>query len=79
MDSIPSGVPLSAIPVSPPPPGVTPNFIDPTSYANALIVVNVVFLVIMLITLTIRIFTKGMLLHSLGWDDCKPPMHSTVL
>ena len=75
MDSIPPGVPLSEIPALQPPPGVKSNFVDPPSYANALIAVNAVFLAFMLIALTIRIFTKSILLHSLGWDDCKSPLH----
>lgn len=69
MDSIPSGVPLSKIPTLKPPPGVKSNFVDPPSLANAIIAVSVVFLALMLIALTVRIYTKWILLRSLWWDD----------
>lgn len=68
--SFPAGVPLSEIPSLQPPPGVTPNFIDPPTIAPALIVVNGVFLALMLVAVSIRIYCKGILLRSLGWDDC---------
>lgn len=71
MDSIPSGVPLSKIPTLKPPPGVKSNFVDPPSLANAIIAVSVVFLALMLIALTVRIYTKWILLRSLWWDDCE--------
>ncbi|KAF6226143.1 hypothetical protein HO133_009009 [Letharia lupina] len=47
--SIPAGVPLSEIPSLQPPPGVTPNFINPPTIAPALIAVNGVFLALMLV------------------------------
>lgn len=73
MDSLPPGVPLSEIPAGKPPAGVKPNFVDPKSLANAIITVNAVFLALMLIFLTLRIYTKAVLLHNLWWDDCKSP------
>ena len=69
-ESIAAGVPLSQIPTLEPPPGVTPNFVNPHSLATTLIAVNGVFVALMLIALSIRIYTKGMILRSLGWDDC---------
>ena len=57
--SIPTGVPLSDIP------GVTPNFINPPSLAPTLITVNSVFLALMLISLSIRVYIKGIVLCSL--------------
>lgn len=68
--SIPAGVPLSEIPALQPPPGITPNFINPPTIAPALIAVNGVFLALMLLAVSIRIYSKGLLLRSLGWDDC---------
>ena len=76
MDSLPPGVPLSEIPALKPPPGIKPNFVNPPSYANALVTVNAVFLTLMLITLALRLYTKGVLLKSLGWDDCKSSIPS---
>lgn len=74
MDSLPPGIPLSEIPAGKPPAGVEPNFVDPNSLANAIITVNAVFLALMLIFITLRIYTKAMLLHALWWDDCKSHM-----
>ena len=68
--SIPPGVPLSEIPALQPPPGVTPNFVNPPTIAPALVTVNAVFLALMIVAVSIRIFSKGVLLRSLGWDDC---------
>ena len=68
---IPSGVPLSKIPSLQPPPGVTPNFINPPSIANAIITVSRLFLVLMLAAVSMRIYTKGVIIRTLGWDDCK--------
>ena len=74
MDSLPPGIPLSEIPAGKPPAGVKPNLVDPNSLAHAIISVNAVFLALMLIFITLRIYTKSMLLHALWWDDCKSPM-----
>lgn len=69
--SLPPNADLSKIPAMKPPPGVTPNFINPPSIGNTIIVVNVVFLTLMLGFVILRIYTKGVLTRSLGWDDCK--------
>lgn len=54
-----------------PPPGVASNFINPSSVANAIIIVQAVFLTLMLGFVTLRIYTKAFLIRSLGWDDCE--------
>ena len=69
--SLPSNADLSKIPAMKPSSGVTPNFINPPSIGNAIIVVNVVFLTLMLGFVILRIYTKGVFTRSLGWDDCK--------
>ena len=69
--SIPAGIPLSEIPSLQPPPGVTPNFVNPPTIAPAVIAVNAVLLALMLVAVSIRIYCKGLLLRSLGWDDCQ--------
>ena len=58
-------------PAAEPPPGVQPNFIDPSdSQRIPLIVVNSVFMSLMLLTVIIRFYSKSLLTHTLGWDDC---------
>jgi hypothetical protein len=59
-------------PALPPPAGVQSNFIDPPSQATALICLNAIFLALMLIVVTVRMYVKGRVLHNLGWDDCEP-------
>ncbi|KAL9594863.1 MAG: hypothetical protein Q9179_005207 [Wetmoreana sp. 5 TL-2023] len=56
--SIPPGVPLSQIPALQPPPGVMPNFIDPPSIGGTLVAVNIVFLALMLIVVSVKTYTK---------------------
>lgn len=63
MDSLPPGVPLSEIPAGKPAAGVKPNLVHPPSLANADVTVNAVFLALMLILTSFRIYTKAMLLH----------------
>jgi len=64
---------LSHTPAMSPPPGVTPNFIDPPSRAGDLLVLNCVFLPIMLVAVTMRMTVKGIFVRNLGWDDCSCP------
>ena len=74
MESLPPGIPLSQIPAGKPPAGVKPNLIDPDSLGGAIVTVNAVFLALMLIFVTLRIYTKAVLLQTLWWDDCKLPV-----
>ena len=69
--ALPPNIDLSKIPALAPPPGVTPNFDNPSSIGKAIIIVNVVFLTLMLGFVIMRIYTRGILLGSLHWDDCE--------
>lgn len=69
--SLPPIIDLSKIPLMKPPPGEVSNFINPPSIGNAIIIVQVVFLTLMLGFVALRIYTRGFLNRSLGWDDCK--------
>ena len=62
---------LSTIPALPPPPGEESNFTNGETLGNVVIIVNSVFLVLMLIAITIRLYTKAFIIRSLWWDDCK--------
>lgn len=59
------------IPALPPPVGVQSNFTNPKTLGTSLIVVNTVFLPLMLLVVAIRIYSRGHIMHRLGWDDCK--------
>ena len=60
------------IPAFPPPPGVVSNFDNPKTLSSSIIGVNVTFLSLMLIVVFIRIYSRGFIARSLGWDDCTP-------
>lgn len=57
--------------IVPPPPGVTPNFVDPYSRQHQLINASVIGLVLVLLVFAIRMWTRGFLMRSLGQDDCE--------
>ena len=56
---------------SPPPPGVVANFNDPNTNGTAYIIVAVIGLFLATFFTWVRIYTKGILTRSLGWDDRK--------
>ena len=60
---------LANYPAISPPPGVTPNFIDPETRAPLVIVFSAISLGLMLPILVARLYTKAWVLHSSGWDD----------
>ncbi|MCJ1317034.1 hypothetical protein MMC15_002355 [Xylographa vitiligo] len=49
--------------------GTESNFVDPQTVASSLIAVNSIFLPLMLIAVTIRIYVKSYIVHAVGWDD----------
>lgn len=69
--SLPLTQTYQKIPVLKPPPGVTSNFINPSSSKNAIIIVNVILVTLMLGFVALRIYTKGFLTRSVAWDDCE--------
>jgi hypothetical protein len=64
---------LANSPAGVPPPGIQPNFDNPPSQGQELIVLNVVFLPLMLIAVAMRLLVKTKFIHQFGWDDCKFP------
>lgn len=56
-------------PAVPPPPGVTPNFVDPETRAPVVIVFSAISLGLMWPVLATRTYTKVWILRSFGWDD----------
>ena len=68
--TIPPGIPLDQFPSAPPPPGVTPNFINPPSLENAIIAVTATTLTLTLSLLAIRLYTTLRITHSASYDDC---------
>ena len=62
---------LGDIPAAPPPPGVTPNFIDPPSIAPLARITMCVTMAFMLVFLALRIYSRTRVAHAFGMDDCK--------
>ncbi|KAF4621901.1 hypothetical protein G7Y89_g14444 [Cudoniella acicularis] len=61
--------PLDHSPAGIPPPGVIPNFTNPPSKGEALVVLDGVFVSLMLVAVLIRIYVRVRLVKTWGWDD----------
>lgn len=57
--------------LSPPPPGVTPNFDHPESIGYRLAITLAVFLVLATCVLLLRLYTRYFIINIIGADDCK--------
>ena len=67
--AIPPGMDLSKIPVGPPPPGVTPNFIDPVTLSGVVVAVGTTSSVLAFILLCTRLFSTTIVTRTIGSDD----------
>ena len=63
----------SMIPAGTPPPGVTPNFVNPESRGRIAIIVNIISMTLMVGFVVTRFYSKYYVLHKPSWDDCKSP------
>lgn len=55
----------------PPPPGVTPNFVNPENHTAQGHAVFIMCLVLSTIFVVLRTYTRFILLKSHGWEDCE--------
>lgn len=55
----------------PPPPGVTPNFMNPYSIGDGLKAAGILFVVLTTLSTAIRLYTKFLIIKTHGWEDCK--------
>ena len=62
---------MSTVGAIEPPPGITPNFKNPTSRSGQLLAANLACLIIASVFVTLRAYTHISLVRSVGWDDCK--------
>ena len=60
---------MSDHPVLPPPPGVTPNFIDPETRAPQVRICLALSLALMWPVVAARLYSKAFMLRKFGWDD----------
>lgn len=54
-----------------PPPGITPNFVDPVSMRKYDVFGQTVCLVVSTLLVWMRMYSKLRLIKSVGWEDCK--------
>ncbi|KAM0803163.1 hypothetical protein BDR22DRAFT_841878 [Usnea florida] len=59
----------SNIPALAPPPGSVSNFNDPRTLSTSLIALLVVFMSLMLAVVGMRLYSRALLSHAVGWDD----------
>lgn len=70
---------LATLPAMMPPPGVTPNFVNPKSLAPAPAIVIYVTFPLMVLFLLLRVYARFRIGHSFGADDCKSASNLLVL
>ena len=58
-------------PAMKPPPGVTPNLVDPYNQGPTLIVVGSILISLMTVFVLARGYTKYRIFRKTSWDDCK--------
>ena len=70
LSQLPPGIPLSQIPAGRPPPGTLPNFTNPETLRNPVIVVNALLLTVATLTVCLRLYTRKFIVQALGAEDC---------
>ncbi len=63
-------VDFSQIPLRPPPPNVTSNFVDPPSLRGRIIAILVILAVLSTIFVALRLYTRLRLVHTFDIGDC---------
>lgn len=64
------GVDLFQIPAGRPPHGIIPNFIDPVTLKVPVVAINVVFLTVATLFVSLGIYTRKFLNRTVGPEDC---------
>lgn len=54
----------------PPPPGITPDFVNPYSTADTLRAIGATCIVLTTLTTATRLYTKCYIIKARGWEDC---------
>lgn len=55
----------------PPPGGVPPNFTNPPSLQHIILITNITLSFVSALFVALRLYTTGLIIHSVGVDDCK--------
>ena len=67
---LPPSLDLSQLPAGRPPYGTSPNFVNPVTLKTPVVTINVVFLALATLFVSLRIYTRKFLNRILGQDDC---------
>ena len=62
---------LASSPAAPPPLGVTPNFNTHDNTGDTYVNVCSIFMCIMLLLVSNRVYTKYLITKNVSWDDCE--------
>lgn len=66
-----SSVDYWQVPAATAPNGTTSNLINPPSIGYRQTATNIVVLVIMIVIVMLRLYTRAFIVKSIGYDDCK--------
>ena len=69
---LPPGADLAQIPAGRPPPGTISNFINPVTLKDPIVAINVIFLTVATLFVSLRIYTRKFLNRTIGSEDCMP-------
>jgi len=58
------------VPAATPPNGTTSNFVNPPSVGNRQTITNIITLIIMIVVVLLRLYTRIFIVKSVGYDDC---------
>lgn len=53
----------------PPPPGVTPNYVDPVNHDASTIALHTTLMTVGTAMVGMRVYTRARILRNFGWDD----------
>ena len=73
--AFPPGVDPATIPAAPPPPGVTPNLVDPQNLETVTIAISVLMIIFTLSAVGARFFATVRINRSTGMEDCEHLLH----
>lgn len=68
------GLDFSKIPITIPPPGVTPNFVNPQTIAPAIVAIGVVMAILTVSFVLLRLYSNHHAKRKFGIDDCMKPV-----
>ena len=69
--NLPPGVDPATVPANVPPPGVTPNFVDPPNLETATTAMCVLMIILVTAAVALRLYSTVHVTRSTGLEDCR--------